>query len=73
MTVTTTRPNSIRSEGLRAYLDRTRADHNGQGYDELVFYLKHRVPYSAIGRMFNISHRNTMLKWLQIHKEEQGE
>lgn len=67
------RPNSIRSEGLQAYLDRTKADHNGQGYDDLVFYLKHRVPYSAISRMFNISHRATINKWLLIYREELGE
>jgi hypothetical protein len=64
---------SIRSEGLRAYLDRTKDYHNGQDYDDLVFYLKHRVPFSAISRMFNISHRATINKWLLIYKEELGE
>lgn len=66
-----TKPISIRSMGLQEYLDSTALAHNGQGYKEFCFYIKHRVPHSAIGRMFNIGNRRTIGKWVDIYKEEQ--
>lgn len=62
---------SIRSIGLEHYLNDTRHLHNDQGYDQFKFYLKYRVPHSAIGRMFNISSRDTITKWVTIYNEEQ--
>jgi hypothetical protein len=65
-----TKPVSIRSLGLRKYLNDTAFVHNNQGYDDFVFYIKYRIPKSAIGRMFNVNNVATIKKWAAIYEEE---
>lgn len=62
-------PVSIKSEGLKSYLDRTKNQHDGFGYNRFVKeYNKGQTP-AALARMFSIS-RNTAHKWVKIHKNE---
>lgn len=62
-------PTSIKSEGLKSYLNRTKNEHDNYGYDQFVKeYNKGQSP-ASLARMFNVS-RNTGHKWVKIHKHE---
>jgi hypothetical protein len=56
------KPRSIAVIGLRSWLDESKLEHNNQGYAEFCFYIKHRVPLSAVGRLFAVG-RKTVVKW----------
>jgi len=63
---------SIERMGLKSYLEGTKAQHNGEGYDRFVYYLRPELKLSpaAIGRLMNVS-RNTIRKWTAIYRKEQ--
>jgi hypothetical protein len=61
----------IEQQGLQKYLDGSTDIHNNQGYVDFAFYIIHRVPVSAIGRMFFVN-RKTVEKWRNILKEERS-
>lgn len=71
-----TRPDSIRSIGLRAFLDKSKDKHKGKGYLDFVRYIEFAREYEnspsplKMSRVFNVS-RPTMEKWLVIYNEEQ--
>ena len=64
---------SIEKIGLKTYLEDTKKQHNGEGYDRFIFYLNPelKLGYTTIGRLMNAS-RNTVRKWALVHKKEQG-
>jgi hypothetical protein len=64
------KPISIREIGLNKYLDSTALAHNNQNYENFCFYMKYKVPKTAIGRMFNVNNRDTIKKWAKIYEEE---
>lgn len=65
----------IRKVGLKKYLNETREEHNGQGYDEFVFFTTTLVhnngtpDRSSIAKAFGV-HRKTIYKWLDIYTKE---
>ena len=69
--MTRLRPDSIRAVGLKAYLNRTADKHDGYGYVEFKKYLDRGWGPTALARLFLVS-KNTMLKWVDIYREEQG-
>ena len=64
---------SIEKTGLKNYLEATKDDHNGEGYDRFLFYLRpeFKLKFTTIGRLMNVS-RNTIRKWAAVHGKEQG-
>lgn len=60
---------SIREEGLKKYLNRTKALHDGYDYKQFVKEYEKGQNSSALARMFNVS-RNTMLKWRKVYESE---
>lgn len=63
---------SIRDIGLKKYLDAHKAEHRGMGYKEFVTLHKDaKQNITNLARAFNIS-RPTIMKWIDIYKEEQG-
>lgn len=63
------RPDSIKTMGLRVYLEKTRADHDDHGYDDFVEMADKSVSVSAMCRLFGVS-RFTMNKWLALYEAE---
>lgn len=61
---------SIRELGLENYLKMTTEAHDGYDYTALIKYIERGWGPVALSRLFMVS-KNTMLKWLVIHKEEQ--
>jgi hypothetical protein len=61
---------SIKDLGLKKYLNSTAADHDGFKYADFVKYHDERGwgPV-ALARLFLVT-KNTMIKWIKIHKEE---
>lgn len=64
---------SIEKDGLKNHLESTKSDHNGEGYERFIFYLtpEFKLKPAAIGRLMNVS-RNTIRKWIAVHRKEQG-
>lgn len=69
---------SIRFKGLRRYLNATKDEHNGYGYDDFVKMAgtpqeihRHGGPIKvSLAKIFKVS-RHTMTKWLEIYLEEE--
>ena len=64
------RTQSIRKLGLKKHLEATKTIHNNFGYDNFVVMLASGVNVSNIAKAYNVD-RRTVVKWLQIYKEEQ--
>lgn len=61
---------SIRNLGLRQYLNANKDDHRGLGYKEFVtLYSAAHQNLTNLSRAFNVS-RPTIMKWVDIYKEE---
>lgn len=63
------RPDSIRSLGLRTHLNATVGDHKGRGYVSFVQMLEDDASINYMARAFGVT-KNTVQKWLKIHREE---
>ncbi len=61
----------IRDVGLPTFLNETKDKHNGFGYDHFAVMANSGVNSSNLARAFNVT-RQTINKWLDIYKEEQG-
>lgn len=57
--------------GLENYLESTKSLHNGQGYDNFLFYMRlpKRPSTSSLARIFNVTDP-TMHKWIDVYKLE---
>jgi len=64
------RPDSIKAQGLRTYLNATVGEHKGKGYVSLMLMLEDKASINYMARAFGVT-KNTMQKWLKIHHEEQ--
>jgi transposase-like protein len=64
-----TRPDSIRAQGLRTYLNATVHEHKGRGYVSFVQMIDDKASINYMARAFHVS-KNTMQKWVKIHSEE---
>lgn len=64
-------PPSIRTVGLKVYLNNTVGEHDGYDYDTFVKEIKKGQNATALSRMFTVS-RPTIEKWISIYREEQG-
>lgn len=68
------RPPSIEDIGLEMYLERTKDEHNDNGYAEFVRLLTTtdefdaRYPKSKIAHKFNVS-RKTIYTWIAIYNK----
>lgn len=62
---------SISDEGLEAYLNRTAADHNGNGFDDFVRLVSASVDKANLAKAFGVS-RYTIYKWLELFNKEIG-
>lgn len=63
------KPPTIQEIGLEKYLDSTRDDHNGFGYDELVKRIQLKEPKSVIARAFGVD-RRTIDNWIEVYEKE---
>lgn len=64
------RPDSIKAQGLRTYLNSMVGVHKGRGYVSFVQMLDDKASINYMARAFGVS-KNTVQKWLKIHHEEQ--
>jgi transposase len=60
---------TIRSIGLKRYLNRTADRHKEHGYRDFVAEVKDGQSVTALAVMFKVS-RPTIYKWLAIYKTE---
>ena len=64
---------SIRYKGLKRWLNLTRDEHNGFGYDDFSRMVdqppEKRPTKASLAKIFSVS-RHTMTKWLEVHKSE---
>jgi len=63
------RPDSIRVQSLRTYLNTTVGEHRGKGYVSFVQMVDDGASNSYIARAFGV-HRNTVFRWLKLYHEE---
>ena len=63
-------PMSLRRIGIKDYLNSTAMQHNGFDYDDFCKLYNAKVNPSNLARAFNLKTRETVLHWIQIHKEE---
>lgn len=63
------RPDSIRAQGLRTYLNSMVGEHKGRGYVSFVQMIDDKASTNYMARAFGVS-KNTVQKWLKIHQEE---
>lgn len=59
----------IADVGLRAYLDKTKDEHNDLGYDNFVSMINSGVNKSNLGRAFGVN-RDTIYRWIRIKDTE---
>lgn len=62
---------SIKDVGLELFLNSSKEKHNNMGYTEFKSLLDAKVNLTNLARAFNVS-RPTIIKWIDIFKEEQG-
>lgn len=62
---------SIAKEGLKPYLERTKEEHNGYGYEEFVKRIELGEPKTVMAKAFSVS-KQTMYKWLEVHEQERA-
>lgn len=68
---------SIRYKGLRKYLNGSKNEHNGYGYDDFVRMAgsaddvagKSGPAKASLAKIFKVS-RHTMTKWIDVYLEE---
>lgn len=65
------RPDSIRSIGLKKYLNQNAVNHGGLGYDVFARMVDQDVSISAMAETFGRT-RFTILKWISIYREERS-
>ena len=66
------RPDKIRSMGLKAYLEKTKAKHRGLDYAAFVAMTEGKASISSMARSFNVEWR-TMNNWMMIYELEKGD
>ena len=59
------RPDKIRSMGLKAYLEKTKAKHRNLGYEAFSAMLEGKASISSMARSFDVEWR-TMNNWIMI-------
>lgn len=64
------KPKSLQEIGLRQHLNKTKAIHNGYGYDDFVKLIDAGVNKANLARAFGVV-EVTIYKWLEVYEEEQ--
>lgn len=62
----------IEDIGLRAYLDKTKEQHNNFGYEEFATMITVEVNKSNIARAFGVN-RETVRRWIRIKEREEND
>lgn len=65
------RPDSARSMGLATFLEQSKADHNGFGYETFKLFMESNLSTRSMARAFKVSY-NTMVKWKSLYREEEA-